>query len=215
MLMAPLLNLVLKESDKPGVRAALWLVVVCTIGWSFLAQLPLLRTYLPKSPGLHNYSGFMFMGIYILASIWRQYVEPRKISTLKFVAMLLLLIVVSSFYPLCMGAYSSPVSIGVAAIAFTLVRRVPCPAWVGRFCAFLAPSLFSVYLLHTHAFGFHRIAVYKNYLLELHVPYLVTCVLLGVGVFSVCVVVDLVRRAVLKGLKGLRGCSDCSIVRIV
>jgi len=124
MLMAPLLNVALEHSDRPDVRAALVLTVVCTIGWSFLAQLPYLRTYLPKSPGLHDYSGFMFMGIYIIAAFWRKYVEPRNVSIFAESLALLPLIVIISIRPLCLGAYSSPFSILVAAILFSIFRRM-------------------------------------------------------------------------------------------
>lgn len=194
MLMAPLLNVALEHSDRTDVRTALVLAVVCTIGWSFLAQLPYLRTYLPKSPGLHDYSGFMFMGIYIVAALWRKYVEPCKVSIFVGGVALLLLVVITSIHPLCLGAYSSPFSILVAAILFSICRRMSCPEWLGKLCVFLAPSLFSIYLLHTHAFGFGLIKSGKAWLTVQGVPYPVACLSAGVAVFVVCLAVDLCRR---------------------
>ncbi len=81
MLMSPILNLLLKEDGKDA-RTALVLCVICTVGWSFVAQLPFFRSYLPQGPGLHNYSGFMFMGIYVISGLWRKYEEVVKQNAL-------------------------------------------------------------------------------------------------------------------------------------
>ena len=86
MFMSPILNLLMKKDGK-DTRMALFLCVICTVGWSFLAQLPFFRSYLPQSPGLHNYSGFMFVGIYVIAGLWYKFEEIVKHNALMSMCM--------------------------------------------------------------------------------------------------------------------------------
>lgn len=68
----------------------------------------------------------------------------------------------------------------------------------GGILAFLAPSLFSVYLIHTNVFGFSVITRLHVELADCHVPMVVSCICIAVLVFVVCCMIDIMRRLLLK-----------------
>lgn len=139
MLMAPALNLALASCRKPEVWLALILLIVGTVGCSFVAQLPLMRSYFPASPGLHDYSGFMFMGIYVFAGLWREYDLGRFITA----RWLFVTVPLMAIYPLSLGGYSSPFSILTAAILFSKMQSLHLPKqWGGVSWLFLRPRYF-------------------------------------------------------------------------
>ncbi len=110
---------------------------------------------------------------------------------------ILISIVLTSIEPLCLGAYSSPLSIYVAGIAFCFFKRVSCSPWVGELCCFLGPSIFSVYLLHTHKLGFMVINNAKESLARFSIPYPLICLMVAIMIFIVCLGIDLMRRAII------------------
>ena len=199
MLMSPLLNLALRSIRNKEGFAAVSLAVICVVGWSFVSQLPVLRSWLPTSAGLQNYSGFMFMGIYLIAGVWREFDFARHVGCGVFCC----LIAITAIYPLSLGAYSSPFSIAVAGMAFCLCKRLVLPAWGERICSFISPSLFSIYLIHTNQFGFEILCRLRTYLAEDYCPYPLACFITGVVVFAICLAIDMIRRILVFPCQGL------------
>ena len=200
MLMSPLLNLALREiHQKEGFYAVVF-TMICVIGWSFVAQLPLLRSWLPASAGLQNYSGFLFMGIYLLAGTWRVLDFDGKVMRSWGLAVL---ISITAIYPLCLGAYSSPFSIMVAGVCFSKCKRLALPVWLDRICSFVGPSLFSIYLIHTNHFGFDTIKAMKSFLTDVGCPYSLSCMGVACLVFITCLAIDMIRRLLLSPLRGM------------
>ena len=73
MFLAPALNMIAERArTREGFVAALS-IIVCTVGWSFIAQLPIVRSYIPQTPGVEGCSGFLFAGIYIFARVWKEF----------------------------------------------------------------------------------------------------------------------------------------------
>ena len=96
--------------------------------------------------------------------------------------------------------YNSPLAwmMGCAVVVY-FVKYVQFPVWVSRFSAFLAPSMFGVYLLHNVAIG------YENYVHWQQLIYhslggasgLIVVILHAMMVFVGCLLFDLIRRAML------------------
>ncbi len=202
MLMSPLLNLALRDFQRKEGFLAIVFTVICVIGWSFTSQLPLLRSWFPTSAGLQNYSGFMFMGIYLIAGMWRELKFDKNRHIGKMLGGVILL-AITALYPLCLGAYSSPFSILIAGMCFCVCKGFVLPVWLDKACLFVAPSLFSIYLIHTNKLGFQVIRILKTSLTNVGCPYSLSCLGIAVVFFTGCLAIDLVRRLMLYPLTKL------------
>ena len=70
--------------------------------------------------------------------------------------------------------------------------------------------MFSVYLLHTHKLGFFIISNVKNSLARFSIPYPLVCLMVAIMIFTVCLSIDLMRRAIIRViLCALKADSEC------
>lgn len=202
MFLSPALNLITSLArTKAGFMACLS-IMFCTIGWTFIAQLPILRSYVPQTPGIAGCSGFLFAGIYIFARLWREFDFMRFVMPFRRGGgVVIVALILTSIYPLHLGAYSSPFSIFVAAFLFEWFRHVKVPRVIAHVCVVLVPSLFSIYLLHTHAIGGILIGNAKNLLRGFGLCFPFVCIIIGMGLFFGCFLLDVVRRGLIKCLR--------------
>ena len=104
--------------------------------------------------------------------------------------------------------YNSPLVLSLAVFGFLVFKRSRFPAWIGTTCAFLSPSLFSVYLIHEGCNRFVSHAVYNRYLFfkmgNGAIAEVATIVLAAILVFAVCILLDLVRRVALWSIKNIK-----------
>lgn len=93
--------------------------------------------------------------------------------------------------------YNSPAtwSIAVMLILF-FARKVRIPVCIEKTAAFLAPSMFGVYLLHeTTAFGHEIFRVPQSWMVaHSHLPQFMVVLLSAILTFIVCVAIDMLRR---------------------
>ena len=93
-----------------------------------------------------------------------------------------------------LAPYNSPFAFCIAAGAFVLFKRfVRCGRWV----LVVAPSMFSVYLLHVTKPGIDFIRDCGNYLIARGVPNAIMFLTVAAVLFIACLTIDLVRRFVL------------------
>ena len=71
------------------------------------------------------------------------------------------------------------------------------PDCLGRVCVWLGPSMFSIYLFHSHTASFVYMQRFEDCLLGAHLPLALMYVVTAVLVFLLCVVADLPRRLIL------------------
>lgn len=200
MCLSPILNVAIDSiaqrwHETRNIRVLLSLIappVACLIGWSCLIELPILRNFLPKTAGLQSYSSLMMVGVYIVARILNvtgvHYVCRLRTSSL--LAIFLLGLTFLGFHH-----YNSPVALALAYVAFDIARNGrfrPCVLAVSRW---IAPSMFSVYLLHSHEFARGYIRGFEEYLgLNWHLNSVVVYVVTAVAIFCFCLILDLLRR---------------------
>lgn len=102
--------------------------------------------------------------------------------------------------------YNAP-HVWIMAISMLLifVWYVKLPAWIARVCAFCAPSMFSVYLIHeANPWGHDMIMRIEQWLSSVpHMHPSGVVLLAAVLVFLSCVAIDLVRRFCLSGVRYL------------
>ena len=103
--------------------------------------------------------------------------------------------------------YIAPYTIAMALSLFVLFERfIVLPRWLCRLCAWMAPSMFGVYLLHgPTSFGklFHRVPL--QFLVERGFSPELAILIAAVACFVICFLLDLVRRYSLRGIMRFRG----------
>jgi len=77
---------------------------------------------------------------------------------------------------------------------FFLAKNCGVPSWLGRICVWLGPSMFAVYLMHSHGQGWGYLREIQDGLLLRNVPIGGAYLLTALVVFVVCIVADLPRR---------------------
>lgn len=156
MLMAPIIDSAVEYVTAQGkiVCAATFVpFLILVFGWSYLANFDLFKV-MPHTPGLGASTGLSLLGIYAIARICK---KTNAFLLLRISNELLASLVVLLFLlgVLNCNLYNSPSALLLTMLSFALVLRLP--VFSGRVWKVLAPSMFSVYLLHTNGFVFGRI----------------------------------------------------------
>lgn len=199
MLLAPLIDSTInceysKESDRI-VAARILPVVLLSFGWSFGASFQFWQDWLPTTPGLGAYTGLTLVGAYAAARYCRWSGCLNKISNAAAIGIALLCVGLAVFK---LGRYNSPVALVLAALTFKFAHNMK---QASRSCmTFLAPSMFSVYLLQVNDFMFPFIEDCAA-CMAIVLPSFLVVVILCIVIFVGCVLIDFVRRAVVDAIK--------------
>lgn len=98
--------------------------------------------------------------------------------------------------------YIAPYTVAMAIAMLALFEKfLKVPAWLGRLCVWISPSMFGVYLLHgPTSFGkyFHRVPL--RFLVEHGVSPELAIVISAFICFGFCLMLDLFRRYSLRGI---------------
>ena len=105
---------------------------------------------LPKTDGLDACGGITLTAIYAAARVCCKLRIDQRLNWKWFVVLLPVLVILTG---IGLGDYNSPYAFALAATCFFLVKRICLPAFLGRVVVWAAPSMFSVYLLHTNEIG--------------------------------------------------------------
>lgn len=149
MMFSPLLERALSaDGGKDAWRWAAPLLFV-VFGWNFLSGMPVVGKWFPRPVGFGTHTFLMMIGVYLAARLFRHYDLERLLVGWKLGAVVL-------FGGLLCAAglshYDSPVSFVFMAASFVGLKRLSM-GWIGRVAVVLAPSIFSVYLLHWSPLG--------------------------------------------------------------
>lgn len=220
MCFAPLCNIFCDEMSnrfKNGevklVLTSLIPVLVCIFGWSFATTLPFLNLIVPKSSGLTELSFLTLIGIYIVARLLHQ----NKQLMIKYVSffsnkglMVFFVGVVLFLASMGLSNLNSPIAVILAGLMFFLFSHIRMSLYWGLICKWLAPSMFSIYLLHVHRAGWQYIKVIEQYfVMELGLSVYLTFLLTALLIFTVCLVLDVPRRLFVFGWKNfIKGCRN-------
>lgn len=194
MCFAPIINLALDSKKDAGKLGAICMPIIAVIfGWGFLRALPFCD-FVPFSEGLCAYGALTLIGIYIVARLYRKFNVGQRIGPITVFVVMAISIVCTAMGA---GDYNSPFAVLLAASVFYFFERVDFGnAIVSRIVMVISPSLFSVYLLHSHSGGFGYMSKLMEYLLGTGVPLLMAYVIVAVVVFSICLLCDVPRRLV-------------------
>jgi len=203
MFLAPLANLVV-EIDKRHLQQIVTPLLILCFGWSYFIQMPVVRRYpMPSTPGLGEYSGVTLLGIYIVARLFRRFEIDAKVS-----GRVLVVIAIPSlcFSWLGFAAYNCVFTLALAIVAFCLFKRwhpTKCMiSFLSPICTFLGPSLFPIYLIHSHRMTSIWLQRIEDVLLQ-HVSFGVEF-LTAVVIFGGCLILDMPRRLIVYLFRRLR-----------
>lgn len=201
MMIAPILNMAIecaKTMDKKRVLMAIVPLICLVFGWSYIRGIPQTMELLPDVAGAGGSAFLSFVGIYVLARMAKEFDVGREVKNWCLGGVIVLGIVFATFG---IGHHMDSISAVVATgAAFLLIKRmqVKLPHWIERTVALIVPSVFSIYLLHTHMFGFSFLQRVDEYLVgTCNFSPWVACTTSAFAVFSLGVVLDVPRRIVL------------------
>lgn len=197
MLLAPFINTAI--DNLPSIRNGAIAIIILAI-WNWLSTSRIVNDWGPMTSGLGNYSFIMMLIVYIAARMIRKCHDKRNFApeSIHFprleYCILLVFIILMLCWRIHLGDYSSPLSLAMASLVFFLFLRIKLKPQLERIILFIAPSMFSIYLIHTNKLGFTAIKELELLLVRHGIPLLVTIPLTALSVFIVCLGIDLVRR---------------------
>lgn len=201
MVFAPLFNAALEGKGKKQVLALALPTLVVVYGWSYLCVIPGLKDFVPVVTGFAPLSFFTMFGIYIAARVFRL-LELERLLNRKIIIISgggAILLVMAGFHH-----HNSPASLVWTACMFTIFSRLRLPPILSRIVAWVAPTTFGIFLIHSTLTG--------NWLRKglidfsaahcgVYVGYLITTVVM----FAICCFVDKLRMGVTRRLRGVWG----------
>lgn len=193
MCLAPIVNLAIERMTIRDICPML----LCTFGWSFATTLPVVSKYVPNSAGLSAYSFLTLLGVYVVARFVRRLYDAndrfREYATnMKLV--LSILVIALPLVAIGLGDYNSPFALILAGCVFMLFKESRLPSSLGTLCSWIGPSMFSVYLLHSHGQAWGYLKKVMDSLLAQGMPLGVAYLTTALLVFCLCVVADSPRR---------------------
>ena len=195
MCIAPIVNLAV---DRMTVKDV-WPLLLCAFGWSFATTFPVVGRYIPAPSGLTAYSFLTLLGVYVVARFVRR-LHDSDVRFREFVAngkMFLPIIgICLVFAAVGLGDYNSPFALTLAGSVLLLIKNCRISKHLGSVCAWLGPSMFSVYLMHSHGYGWGYLRMIQDGLIDKDVPIGIGYFLTALTVFCACTVADLPRRLV-------------------
>lgn len=171
-------------------------ILFLVFGWSFAYSFNAARQFVVGMPGFGAQSGLTLVGIYVFARMFRLLEWERCLSSKKAIAILVLALPLTAIR---FGIYDSPIALLVAMALFVLASRARIEnESVCAVVAFVTPSLFSIYLLHVNSFGWSVLPQWIKEFMQVRTPSFVVFVGMVFGVFIAGLMIDLIRRMVIK-----------------
>lgn len=202
MLLAPFLNAAFEQMKLSVAKwGGLVLPLCIIIVWNWLGNVKPWFGYGPYTLGMGAFTFLIMLTVYSLGRIVRIKYDGRSsktnVPTLKLcLAAVVNLLILVCGWRLRLGAYCSPFAMSMSVLVFFLFKRISVPHLLAKVILFIAPSMFSIYLLHAHVVGAVCIKRMQNLCVTTGLPQSVFIPLSAVAVFSACLMLDLIRRAV-------------------
>lgn len=149
MAMAPLANVVFDQKFDATKRIWLCVPFFCAVfGWGFALRFNCLRDFLPPECCLTTGSAMTLLGLYLLGRCIRFYDIENRLSNRWWLIGFLCSIALIVMSGTCLAAFNSPVSAFEAICLFCLVKKLRLNPYVARIVRFVAPSTFTIYIIH-------------------------------------------------------------------
>lgn len=192
MMLAPLIDAALERRRLSELIRILSPIGILVGVWMFLLCVPVVREYLPKPRGLEGLTFISLVPSYIAARLYRMFELHRYISK----CFVLIATPICLFMFVCgFWWYWWVPALLVAVITFRSFSDLKIPNFLGRVAVFLAPSMFSVYMLHFSGGGVRIMTDLQIELVdECRLPLLWANVIVALVAYFGSVGVDMIRR---------------------
>lgn len=199
MCFAPIVNECmerLRGEDVGRVLAVVAPLLVAVFCWSFCCGVPGVREWIPYAHGFGSHSFLTMLGVYVAARLARMFELDKTVPT-RFLWVLIGVLSVLAF--LNLNKYNSPVAVLMGAACFLLMKRLTMGEGnISRIfediVLSVSPCMISVYLIHSCRSDF----VIVKRLLAIWEGSLIGAILTVLIVFSGSVIIDLVRRLLMR-----------------
>ena len=194
------------ENRRDGI-VVLLLPIIVAMCWSFSTTLPFFKNFIPRPVGLTAYSAFTLLSAYIVARVSRMEFDRggtfmRVMQDWRVLVPLCGLFIIAAAIGL--GDYNSPFSVLLSAGMLFLFKITYFPKWLAKVGSWLGPSMFSVYLLHSHGEAWGYLRRFEKLQVEHGIPIVGVYMLTALTVFAVCMIADIPRRFLGMGITRLR-----------
>jgi len=193
MALAPILDGICDEIAERKVSVSNLLpFFVCVFGWGFLTNFGVAKAFVPRPHGLTDFSAVTLAGVYLLARLSRIF----EISPGKFGNWTNLLMIFSALFlaTLKLGQYNSIVAVVISFYVFHFFLALRPHRLVASVCAFVAPSTFAIYVLHTNVFIFRRMPAFVDEMNGIVKSMPLAFLMVAVATFLTCLMLDMPRR---------------------
>ena len=199
MMLAPLIDGALarlKETKRLQDAGVVVPFLLFVFGWSFLSNFNCMHAVIPVAPSC---SVLTLLGAYAIARVFRFCEIEDRIET----SWAILLVVSGVALSLLkIGKFNSIVAIMITIGTFVLIRRVRISESVGRVVLWMAPSMFSVFLLHATPWCLQSLKGWVDKLASYGVPLHLAFIVVTTAVFVAGFILDLPRRAFVRFIIG-------------
>lgn len=162
---------------------------IVVFGWAFLTGIGHVKPYLFDVPGFETHSPLSLAGVYVAARYFKMKgMEYRFSSRLLFVV----LIVCVPLAMIGLANYNSPIALIMVAALFLLFKR---HVQVGGWVYVVAPSMFSVYMLHSTLCGLRLMTGFEDALVQSGITIYLMYAVVTITVFMAGLSFDMARRA--------------------
>ena len=148
MCMVPLVNLVIDKCTASEFAILSTPFLIAVFGWGLATELPILHSYVPKSPGLGSMTGLTLLGCYIFGRLYRLYEDRLNFKIHILLLSLIFLLLLDTLGYGWLGRYASPFAVLTASVVFTLFKGRSIPIGLSKCVLWVSPSMFAVYMLH-------------------------------------------------------------------
>lgn len=194
MCMVPFVNLVIDKCTASEFAILSTPFLIATFGWGLATELPILHSYIPKSPGLGSMTSLTLLGCYICGRLYNLFENRFSFRVEVLVFVLVVLFFISTLGYGWFGHYASPFAVITSAVAFNLFKRMSFPPGVSKCLLCLSPSMFAVYILHGYVPCLNYIGLCVSNLCK-NIPLDVGLITVATLMFLVCIFLDFIRRS--------------------
>ena len=199
MMLAPLIDGALarlKETKRLQDAGVVVPFLLFVFGWSFLSNFNCMHRFLPVVPSC---SVLTLLGTYTVARIIRFCEIDLRIHPWQAAALFCVGIALSL---LRIGSFNSVVALMIIIGVFALIRRVTISNRVEKVFLWMAPSMFSVFLLHATPWCLQSLKGWVDKLASYGVPLHLAFIVVTTAVFVAGFILDLPRRVFVRFIIG-------------
>ena len=194
MCIAPIIESAFENGKSVLKMAIPFLVFVFGWGWMW-TRFVIWKLPFPSVHGMESHSWVTLVGVYVAARLCRIYEVDRFLSRITCIVGVVVCAAVAGFHYGILNGYNCVAVLAMTIFMFSFFRKLRIEgAFVAKFCTFVVPSLFAVYLLHQSPFGRMVVAQVGGLRGNVPIPNALCGLMFAILVFVCSFIADMPRR---------------------